>query len=295
MLRRKRKVQKKAGGAEKPAKKEKGAKKGKAKGGEDEGKGESKLKHKSTVLTVQWCQNNKFVVTGAADYKCRVVSAFLPGIDSDEDDGFGKIWANQNDFGEVLCEFDQAKAWINAVAWSPNNMRIAFAGHGSTLSVVKLEEGVENFSVQTLRLPDLPLLDMRFLTDDVILAVGFDKIPKLFHNKGSAEAPEFKLAFELDGFVEEKKEEKKAGGGAFAKNMGMFADQASRGVEASNKGKTNTALKRNTIHNNAINCLQLLPQVGGQYTKFTTSGVDGRIVTWDLTKIKGVDLKSIGM
>jgi actin related protein 2/3 complex, subunit 1A/1B len=38
-------------------------------------------KHKSTVLSLAWCCNNKFVVTGGCDYKCRIFSAYMAGID----------------------------------------------------------------------------------------------------------------------------------------------------------------------------------------------------------------------
>lgn len=45
-----------------------------------------------------------------------------------EDDGFGEVFPKQHKFGEVLAEFDQAKAWVHSVAWSPAGFRIAFAG-----------------------------------------------------------------------------------------------------------------------------------------------------------------------
>jgi actin related protein 2/3 complex subunit 1A/1B len=39
-------------------------------------------KHKSTVLCLDWCPNNKFIVTGACDFKARICSAYIKGIDS---------------------------------------------------------------------------------------------------------------------------------------------------------------------------------------------------------------------
>lgn len=54
-------------------------------------------KHKSTVLSLDWCPNNKvrvcngtqhthrcrvqFIVTGSSDNKCRIFSAYIKGID----------------------------------------------------------------------------------------------------------------------------------------------------------------------------------------------------------------------
>jgi len=98
-------------------------------------------KHKSTVLDVAWCPNSKFVVTGCTDYKCRILSAFMEHIDDPTDDGFGEVFKNQHKFGEVLATFDQAKAWVQNVAWSPSCYRIAFTGHGSTIHFVQLLSG----------------------------------------------------------------------------------------------------------------------------------------------------------
>ena len=94
---------------------------------------------KSTVLAVDWCVNNKFIVSGASDFKCRVHSAYISSIDPEEDDGFGQLWPNQHDFGALLCEFDHAQGWVNNVAWSPDGFKIAFAGHGATISFKNLQ------------------------------------------------------------------------------------------------------------------------------------------------------------
>ncbi len=91
-------------------------------------------KHKSTVLSLAWCCNNKFVVTGGCDFKVRIFSAYMAGIDPAEDDGFGEIWPNQHKFGEVLAEIDApTTSWVQSVAWSANGFRIAFAGMNHSL------------------------------------------------------------------------------------------------------------------------------------------------------------------
>lgn len=39
-------------------------------------------KHKSTVTSLDWCPNNKFLITGSCDGKARVFSAFMDGLDA---------------------------------------------------------------------------------------------------------------------------------------------------------------------------------------------------------------------
>ncbi|KAF1317721.1 Actin-related protein 2/3 complex subunit 1, partial [Globisporangium splendens] len=77
-------------------------------------------KHKSTQL----------LVTGSTDLKCRVFSAYISDVDGAPDSGPFPALAP---FGEPLAEFDNANAWVNAVAWSPKGDRLAFAGTVPTL------------------------------------------------------------------------------------------------------------------------------------------------------------------
>jgi actin related protein 2/3 complex subunit 1A/1B len=44
-------------------------------------------KHKSTVLTVSWHPSNQLIATGCTDFKCRVFSAYVDGLDQDVDNG----------------------------------------------------------------------------------------------------------------------------------------------------------------------------------------------------------------
>jgi actin related protein 2/3 complex subunit 1A/1B len=38
-------------------------------------------KHKSTVLKVDWHPNNSLLVTASSDFKCRIFSAHIKGVD----------------------------------------------------------------------------------------------------------------------------------------------------------------------------------------------------------------------
>jgi actin related protein 2/3 complex subunit 1A/1B len=210
-------------------------------------------KHKSTVLSVAWSPNSKFVVTGSCDKICRIFSAYIEGVDEPSDSGFG--WKKEDEFGAPLATFDQAKAWVNSVAWSPNGNTIAFAGHGSTLSFVDLaSKGVTHLDCQTL-----PFLDIKFQSDTSLIGAGFDMNPIVFTG------PEWKQSKKLD---DEKGVVKKSASSAMAK----FKAADSRGKKFGDTSKT--VLK--TKHQNTITSIQFVK--GG----LTTSGLDGRILFWKL-------------
>lgn len=136
-------------------------------------------KHRSTIVECAFSPSSHLIATAAIDFKCRIVSAFDKNYDS-KDSMYDHVFdSKQYTFGEVIAEFDQAKAWINTVAWSPNGMNVAFGGHGSTLHFASLAQGP--IAVSTVILKDLPMLSSYFINDTTLVAAGFDKNPALFH------------------------------------------------------------------------------------------------------------------
>lgn len=238
-------------------------------------------KHKSTVTCLDWCPNNKFIVTGATDFKVRILSAFIEEIDPAEDDGFGAVFKKQHQFGEVLAEFDQAKAWINSVAWSPSGFRIAFAGHGSTMHFAQILAGAKP-KVQTLYLKTLPQLSVAFLSDNVVVAGGFDCNPTTFNATGADDAPEWALCEQLDKPKEEAKKDEGKKTGGFANARSFFAATVDEGRKAGDKKEA----KRMTLHTNAIQSVGLPGAVEGKTaTVISTAGIDGRFLIWNLNKL----------
>jgi len=253
-------------------------------------------KHKSTVLSLAWCCNNKFVVTGCSDFKARVFSAYIAGLDAAEDDGFGEVWAKQHEFGEVLAEFDVCKSWVNSVAWSPNGFRLAFAGHGSSLTFVQILAGSPSL-IQTLNLKSLPLLSIHFLTDSTVVGAGFDHTPNIFAVTGGSEADpvwSFTDICDKDSkdvkAVDNSKVVAKSGGptkSAFA----LFQGASQKGIAINNSNAKQPISKPPVVsftrHTNAISVVWPYPSVP---SKFITSGLDGRVLFWDLGKI-GISVK----
>jgi actin related protein 2/3 complex subunit 1A/1B len=238
---------------------------------------------KSTVLSIAWCMNNKFIVTGSCDFKCRIFSAYIKGLDDAEDDGFGQVFPDQHKFGEQLAEF-ASDAWVEAVAWAPNGFRLAFSSHSSSVTFVQLLAGSPALE-QTLRLPGLPVVDVAFLTSDSLLGVGYDQNPLLLAAEGSEEEPVWKFKEYVD--KQEAKSAAKASGSAFSAARGMFSDAVNKGSvagAAADEKKVPSAATW-TKHIGCITSIGTDPKAA---TKFSTAGIDGRVVAWDLSKMSNL-------
>lgn len=230
-------------------------------------------KHKSTVTSVDWSPDNKLIVTGSCDYKARIFSAFIEGLD---DSGPHAVFGEKaNEFGECLWEIDPNRGWIQDVAFSPSGSQIAFSSHGSSLHFVTLSN-LDN--VYTLSNESLPYHHIRFLSDNTLLAVGFDSNPTIFCKSGDKWA----LKGKLDPEKVVAAGPKKAGfGSAFSK----FQAADSKGVTGTDDGGGSGEAK--TLHKNTIEGVFVFRNAGLS-PEFTTSGIDGRILFWDAKECSGI-------
>eukprot|EP00163_Fabomonas_tropica_P030394 TRINITY_DN6833_c0_g1_i2.p2 TRINITY_DN6833_c0_g1~~TRINITY_DN6833_c0_g1_i2.p2 ORF type:complete len:121 (-),score=46.27 TRINITY_DN6833_c0_g1_i2:242-604(-) len=108
-----------------------------------------------------------------------------------------------------------------------------------------------------------------FLNENSIIGVGHENKPYLFNN-GSGQ-------WELKGSVD-KEETKKAAASGVSAAFAKFQSQATKGTDAKDD-----SLK--TKHQQLITavCASEVPQ-GGVVKKFTTSGLDGNLVFWDMNE-----------
>ena len=73
-------------------------------------------KHKSSVLSLAWHPCSTVLATGSSDFRCRVFSAHIDGVDGAQSAVAGY---EAKPFGEVLAEF-VCGGWVHAVAYSPS-------------------------------------------------------------------------------------------------------------------------------------------------------------------------------
>jgi actin related protein 2/3 complex subunit 1A/1B len=228
-------------------------------------------KHKSTVLSVSWHPNNKFILTGGCDFRCRLFSAFIEEVDSTDDAGaFGSIFPDQFKFGSLLAEFDQARGWVESVAWAPGGYRGAFVGHDSSINFIDLSSGQPQ--VQRIDHAGLPFTQIGFLSDDYAIAIGHEPNPMLF-SMGSGG---FEFSTKLDKKVAKSSGPEKTSRFGAAKNLFMKATSQAIDVKANQATSTTV----NTRHQNQVTMLRILDD-----SRFATSGHDGRVLFWNMAEL----------
>lgn len=231
-------------------------------------------KHKSTVLKVDWHPNNILLATGSSDFKARVFSAFIKGVDAKPPSGpFG----TKLPFGELLLELDAASGWVHTIKWSPSGNRLAFAGHDSSINFADVSS--QPPSVQRLRLHSLPLRDLLFLSEQSLVGVGEDTNPVLFQ---ATDSGDWAFGSDLD-----------KSGPAVNTGTTSARDVFKAKVDLGTESATDTKL--DTLHQNAVTVVSPFTTAGGVITDFSTSGLDGNLIVWHTkaleAKLKGLKIK----
>jgi len=231
-------------------------------------------KHKSTVLKVDWHPNNIFLATGSTDFKARVFSAYIKGVDQRPPSGpFG----SKLPFGELLLELDSTSGWVHAIKWSPSGNVIAFAGHDSSVNFANIQ--VQPPAVQRIRLPYLPLRDLLFLSEHSLVGAGDDANPLLFSSNDNGD---WTFGSELDT------KDHNAAASTSSSALTAFKSKITHGLESA------VDTKVETLHQNTITSIQPLGANPGQVGDFSTTGLDGAIIIWHVktleSKLKGLKI-----
>lgn len=132
-------------------------------------------RHDSSVTSVAWHPDNIFLATTSTDGKCRVFSTFIKGVDTKDS---GTSSSRDLKFGEQIVQLDLSSSWSFGVKWSPSGNTLAYAGHNSTVYFV---DDVRNSpSAQNVAYRNLPLRDILFVSERMVIGVGFDCNPMVF-------------------------------------------------------------------------------------------------------------------
>ncbi|ETV78178.1 hypothetical protein, variant 1 [Aphanomyces astaci] len=235
-------------------------------------------KHKSTVVDVDWHPNSQLLLTASTDMQCRVFAAYVPDVDGAPDAG---PFAAMAPFGEVMAEFDNANSWVTAAVWSPSGTRLAFTGHGSSIHFVHFGRPGEVPTLQTVRFSHLPLTRLLFLSNDAVVGCGHDFNLLLFTT-----SPQGFWSF--SEFLDKKSAAttaSKVDKSEFNNVRKLWDSKVSRGQSAEATSGDKGALW--TKHENTITSIQVLKKAAsnGHVTEFSTSGLDGRVVTWNVNSL----------
>ncbi|CAG8703292.1 3161_t:CDS:2, partial [Acaulospora morrowiae] len=183
---------------------------------------------RSTVLSLDWHPNNVLLAAGCADFKARVFSAYIKGVDQKPSP---TPWGDKLPFNTVCGEFSNGGGgWIHSVAFSPSGDSLAITGHDSQITIINA--GAEE---QVIRISGLPYLSLLWVAENQFIAAGHDCAPVLFEKQGG----HWKLSKVIDTG------KKKSVGESTAFNR--FREWDSRGITSRSEEK-----ELNTVHQNAI-------------------------------------------
>ncbi|KAL6505306.1 hypothetical protein OROGR_025123 [Orobanche gracilis] len=190
-------------------------------------------RHDSSVTSVAWHPDNILVATTSTDGKCRVFSTFIKGVDIKNSTG-----SSDSKFGEQIMQLDLSISWTFGMKWSPSGNTLAYVGHNSMIYFV--DDVGPSPSAQSVAFRDLPLRDVLFASERMLIGVGFDCNPMVF-------TADERGLWSFFRFLDEKKP---ASGAKYGSHSI---------VPLKDEGDT-------TI------------------TSFSTSGLDGKVIIWDLQK-----------
>ncbi|KAF2084256.1 actin-related protein-like protein 2/3 complex subunit 1A [Saccharata proteae CBS 121410] len=221
---------------------------------------------RSTITSISWHPNSVLLAAGSADGHARVFSSFIKGVDSRPEPS---AWGERLPFNTVCGEFlNNTAGWIHGCAFSPSGDALAFAAHDSSVTVVypsapeQPPKAVINVSTQLL-----PFTSLLWSSESEIIAAGHDC--EAYRMSGNEQG------WQLTASLENKEVRPGMVDGGEESAFNMFKKMDLKG-----KVKDDTQLR--TVHQNTINTLRSYEESASGVSNISTSGVDGRVVIWDL-------------
>ncbi|KAF8077789.1 actin-related protein ARPC3 [Lyophyllum atratum] len=239
---------------------------------------------RSTVLSVDWHPNNVLLAAGSADMKARVFSAYIKEVDERP---AATVWGSKLPFNTICGEYTSpAGGWVHTVGFSPSGDVLAFASHDSSVNIV-----YPNGPVFNIRISSLPFVTLTWTAEDSLVAAGHDCQPVVFSGSEAG----WQSVGSLDDTTGPKAVEGTRAGyggnssvgrlktGAFA----TFRDADTRGQSSGGSGSPTTDTKLLTTHQNTITSIRPYQGHPGQVSRVSTTGVDGKLVIWDVNAVAG--------
>jgi len=236
------------------------------------------------VLSLDWHPNNVLLAAGSADMKARVFSAFIKDVDKRP---AATVWGEKLPFNTVCGEYTSpAGGWVHAVGFSPSGDILAFASHDSSISIVY----PGGPAIYNIRISSLPYVSLIWTAEDTLVAAGHDCQPVVFSGSEGG--------WQAAGSLDDTTAPKSSGGASkFGGASGVgrlnsvafntFRNADSRGQSSPISGPaTDTELM--TVHQNTITNIRPYATQGGKVTKVSTSGVDGKLVIWNMSNVSGL-------
>uniref|UniRef100_A0A803M6D0 Arp2/3 complex 41 kDa subunit n=1 Tax=Chenopodium quinoa TaxID=63459 RepID=A0A803M6D0_CHEQI len=131
------------------------------------------LRLNRAALCVQWSpKENKFAVGSGAKTVCICYY--------EQENNWNSEAGSSSDtkFGEQILQLDLSYSWAFGVKWSPSGNTLAYVGHNSMIYFV--DDVGPSPLAQSVAFRDLPLRDVYFVSEKMVIGVGFDCNPMVF-------------------------------------------------------------------------------------------------------------------
>jgi actin related protein 2/3 complex subunit 1A/1B len=222
------------------------------------------------------------------------------------------VWGEKLPFNTVCGEYSSPSGgWVHSVGFSPSGDVLAFAsrspshppcfsfsqseyvGHDSTINIVY----PGGPTIYSIRSNSLPYISLTWAAEDAIVAAGHDCQPVLFSGGPSG----WQALGSLDDTTAPKSSVGGRGGVPGSSPVGRlnsaafntFRNADSRGLGSSPGGGTQLATDTElfTVHQNTITNVRPYEGAPGGVTRVSTSGVDGKLVIWNVNAVSGLGTK----
>jgi len=218
---------------------------------------------RSTITCLDWHPNNILLAAGSSDFKCRVFSGYQKEIESKPGPN---SWGSKMPFGNLMAEFSNGGGgWVHSVSFSPSGDRLAWVGHDSSVSVVDSTQGNTLFVCKD---SFLPFMSVTWVTENSLVAAGYDCNPQVFSYDGAG----VKAGAKLDQPQEKESSQISA--------MNRFKNLDKKATASD----TSTDLK--TQHQNTITQVSIHSGSKEAASRLATTGVDGALILWDLKTLE---------
>jgi len=218
---------------------------------------------RSTITCLDWHPNNILLAAGSSDFKCRVFSGYQKEIESKPGPN---SWGSKMPFGNLMAEFSNGGGgWVHSVSFSPSGDRLAWVGHDSSVSVVDSTQGNTLFVCKD---SFLPFMSVTWVTENSLVAAGYDCNPQVFSYDGAG----VKAGAKLDQPQEKESSQISA--------MNRFKNLDKKATASD----TSTDLK--TQHQNTITQVSIHTGSKDAASRLATTGVDGALILWDLKTLE---------
>lgn len=221
---------------------------------------------KSTITCLDWHPNNHLLACGSTDFKIQVFSAYIKDIEAAPQ---STNWGSKSTLGNCLAEMNNSShggGWVHSVAFSKDGNKLCWTSHDGSINVADVTQGSP--VVTKLNTDSLPFLTCLWVSNSYIVAAGHSCCPILYSVNGN----QIQFVAKLD--LAQKKE-----------SAGISAMKKFKSLDRQARVEVNDT-ELDTIHQNAITSMRSYSESNDSVSCISTSGLDGRLVLWNLKSLE---------